>query len=88
MRRKVTWVYRPEIYDRGVKCFGLCHKNGNEWLIEIDPSYCGSPRQVLLTETHEIGHALFPKLRERDIGRKFERLGAELWRLGYRKKER
>jgi hypothetical protein len=84
MRRRIIWIERPEVYLRGERCFGVAHHD--TWTIELDPAHCGSPRQILLTECHELGHLLFPSLRERDIGKKFEFLAAELWKRGYRRK--
>lgn len=83
MRRRVKWVERPDVYLRGERCYAVADKAN--WQIDIDVAYHRSPRQILLTETHELGHLLFPDLPEKDVRKKFEFLAAELWRRGYRK---
>jgi hypothetical protein len=84
MRRKVLWIPRRELYLNGKRCFAIA--DPETWQVEIDYDYHRSERQVLLTESHELGHILFPDLGERKVASKFEHLGAELYRLGYRKR--
>lgn len=82
MRRRVTWILRPEIYYRGVRCFGLAHPD--TWTIEIDPAFHRSERQLMETSIHELLHLVCPEKNEKQVTRIAKFLNSELWRRGYR----
>ena len=62
-------------------CYGYCDLNRK--LIVIDENL--SEEQFLIILCHEVCHAVFPKIKEKDIKLIGEELGRVLTKLGYKR---